>query len=136
MMKASADLVRDLNAVRLEEEDLFIAITAASDAYANGECHMMTGVITTMQLFITNPDKGKAVAYRLQALGVMMEYDELKNWIRADGAGPASIISKRTLVSAAAEHPLALIDGDILFDKESFLQRVLELAEPSGKEIN
>lgn len=131
-MKASADLVKDLNAARLEEEDLFMAITAASNAYENGECHMMTGVITTMQLFITNPDKAKAVAYRLQALGLMIENDDLKHWIRADGTGSEPIISKRTLVIAAAQHPLALIDGDILFEKESFLQRVLELAEPAS----
>jgi hypothetical protein len=75
-MKASADLVKDLNAVKLEEEDLCMAITAASNAYENGECHMMMDIITTMQLFVTNPDKGKAVVYRLQALGLITEEGE------------------------------------------------------------
>lgn len=135
-MKPNADMVCNLNAVRLKEEDLFEAIQAATDAYENGECHMMTGVITTMRLFITTPEKAKAVIFRLQALGVMIENDELKNWIRMDGGRAVPIIMQKALVSAAAAHPLSLIDGDILFEKESFLRRVLELAEPEGNNTN
>jgi hypothetical protein len=135
-MKPSADIVCTLNAVRLDEEDLFEAIQAATDAYENGECHMMTGVITTMQLFITTPEKAKAVVFRLQALGVMIENDQLKSWIRMDGARAVPTIMQKALVSAAAVHPLSLIDGDILFEKESFLRRVLELAESVGNYMN
>ncbi len=135
-MEPSIELVRDLNAVKLKKEDLFLAIKASSDACQNGDCHVMTGAITTMQLFVAEPNKAKAVVFRLQALGLMIENNDLKNWIRADGISPAPIISKRILVSAAAEHPLSLIDGDILFEKESFLQRVLELAEPESPTKN
>ena len=135
-MKPSASLVSDLNAVSLKEEDLTEAIRAAVDAYEQGECHMMTGVITTMQLFMAAPDKARAVIFRLQALGLVIETNEIATWIRSDGRGTAPSAVQRALVSAAAEHPLSFIDGDVLFEKESFLRRVLELAEPRGNSRN
>jgi len=135
-MKPCAGLVGDLNAVSLKAEELTDAIMAAIDAYEQGECHLMTGVITTMQLFMTAPHKAKAIIFRLQALGLMIETDEITSWIRSDGSrvGPTNV--QKALVSAAAEHPLSFIDGDILFEKESFLRRVLELAEPQGHIMN
>jgi hypothetical protein len=41
----------------------------------------------------------------------------------------------KALVSAAADHPLSIINGDVLFEKESFLRRILEFAEPQGKSV-
>ena len=125
-------MVNALNSIKLHEEDLFEAIHAATDAYEKGECHLMTGVIPTMQLFITAPDKAKAVIFRLQALGLMMENDEINNWIQLDGARALSATLQSAMIAAAAEHPLSLIDGDISFEKESFFRRVFELAEPQG----
>jgi hypothetical protein len=130
-MKVSTDFVSYLNAVKLEEEDVVEAIGVAIDAYDSGECHLMTGVITTMQLFVTAPHKARAIIFRLQALAIMLEKNELRNWIQADGATVAPA-AKKALISAVADHPLSLIDGDISFEKESFLQRVLEFAEPEG----
>ncbi len=127
-MKPSADLVRNLNAVKLNEEELFDAIGLATDAYDNGDCHLMTGAITTVQLYAHAPEKAKAIIFRLQALSLLIEDNELSNWIRMDETCFATPMAKRALISAAAEHPLALIDGDILFEKESFLRKVLELA--------
>ena len=130
-MKLSADLVSYLNSVRLEEEDVVEAIRVAIDAYDTGECHLMTGISTTMQLFVTAPHKAKAIIFRLQALAIMMENEELKNWIQVDGVTvlPAA---QKALISAVTDHPLSFIDGDISFEKESFLQRVLESAKPQG----
>jgi hypothetical protein len=41
-------------------------------------------------------------------------------------------VAHRALVSTAAVYPLSLINGDMMFDKESFLGRILELVEPDG----
>jgi hypothetical protein len=84
-MKPSTELVSVLNSIKLNQEDLFEAINVATDAYEKGDCHMMTGVITTMELFAAAPDKAKAVIFRLQALGLVMETDQLNSWIQADG---------------------------------------------------
>ncbi len=134
-MKARADFVSYLNAVNLEEDDVVEAIRVAIDAYDSGECHLMTGVITTMQLFVTAPHKARAVIFRLQALAIMMENDQLKGWLQPDGIGivPAA---QKALISAVTNHPLSLIDGDISFEKESFLRRVLESAKPQGNQRN
>jgi hypothetical protein len=131
-MKLSADLLGDLNAVRLREDELREVIKATIEAYAKGESQKLTGVIVAMQLFNNTPDKAKAIIFRLQALGLMIQNNELKNWIRTDGTSVAPIIVQKALVSATAEHPLSIIGDDILFEKESFLRRVLELAEPEG----
>jgi hypothetical protein len=132
-MKAIGDLVSHLNAVKLKEEEVVEAIRAAIEAYDSGESYLTASVTTTMQLFVTAPHKAKAIICRLQALVVMMENNELKNWTQADGFKiiPAA---QRALIAAVADHPLALIDGDISFEKESFLQRVLEFAEPQGNQ--
>jgi len=130
-MEPNAEVVRFLNAVRVEEQDLVEAIQCAADAYESGECYLMTGVVTTMRLFVTAPHKARAVIFRLQALAIMMENNELKNWVQLDGA---TIVpeAQKALIAAVACHPLSLIDGDISFEKESFLRRILESAEYQG----
>jgi hypothetical protein len=132
-MEFNAEFIRYLNAIRLEEEEIVQAIRFAIDAYDSGECHLMTGVLTTMQLFVAAPHKAKAIIFRLQALAVMMRNEELKNWVQADGVTIVPAAHK-ALISAVADHPLSLIDGDVSFEKESFLRRILEFAEPLGNQ--
>jgi hypothetical protein len=130
-IKASEELVRCLNDVRLEEEEIIEAIRAAIDACDSGECCLRSSVLTAIQLFPAAPNKARAVICRLRALATMMENNELKNWMQPDGA---TIIhaAQKSLIAAVACHPLSLVDGDISFEKESFLQRILKSAEPRG----
>ena len=125
------DFVRCLNAIRLQEEEVVEAIRAAIDACDSGECYLWSSVMTTMQLFPSAPHKARAVIFRLQALVMMMERNELKNWTQPDGF---KIVpgAQKALIAAVAYHPLSLIDGDISFERKSFLQRVLEYSEPQG----
>jgi hypothetical protein len=92
--------------------------------------------MTTIRLFNNSPEKAKAIIFRLQALAMMIEKDELGDWILGYGTSMMPTIAQKALVSAAADHPLALINGDVSFEKESFLRRVLEFAEPQGKDSN
>ena len=132
--KARADLVSYLNAVRLQEEEIVEAIRAAIDAHDSGECYLRSSVISTLQLFPTEPRKARAIICRLKALAIMMENNDLRNWMQADGANiiPAA---QKALIAAVAYHPLSLIDGSISFEKESFLQRILQFSEPQGNQI-
>ena len=66
----------------------------------------------------------------------MIENDELKNWLMADGGSVMPAIAHKALVSAAAIHPLSVINGEIAFEKESFLRRLLESAEYEGSDNN
>jgi hypothetical protein len=123
----------DLNAVRLREEELSEALAAARKAQEEGETNRWTGIMTTVRLFNNSPEKAKAIIFRLQALATMIEKDELGVWTHGYGISITPEIALTALVSAAADHPLSIIDGYVSFEKESFLRRVLELAEPQGR---
>ncbi len=131
-MKLSADMLDCLNSIELRDQKLREVIHATIEAYAKGESNKLTGIITTLQFFENTPDRAKAIIFRLQAIGLMIQKDELKDWIQRNGAGIAPTNIQKALVSATAEHPLSIVGDDILFERESFLQRVLELAEPEG----
>jgi hypothetical protein len=125
--KASAEFVDSLNTVRLKEEEIVEAIRAALDSADSGECHLRS-LTTTIQLFPTAPHKARAVIFRLQALAIMMERNELKDWMQPGGAEftPAG---QRAVIAAVTHHQLSLVNGDISFEKKSFLQRILMSAE-------
>ena len=138
-MKPSAsdlDSINDLNAVVLKEEELFEVIDAYRRTRGIGLRRAMKSVISEKKVYEETPDKAEAILFRLQALSMMMENNELSHWVLDEGTSVMPAIANRALVSAAAEHPLSLIDGDIAFEKESFLRRILELAEPEGSDSN
>jgi hypothetical protein len=138
-MKSSVsdqNFLNDLNAVRLREEELSRVLAAARQAQEEGKTDNWTGIMTTVRLFNDSPDKAKAIIFRLQALAVMIERDELGEWVLGYGTSLMPTIAHKALVSAAADHPLAIINGDVSFERESFLHRVLELAEPQGMDNN
>ena len=62
---------------------------------------------------------------------IMMERNELKNWMQP--GGPTFTPEGQTAaIAAVTHHPLSLVNGDISFEKESFLQRILESTEAQG----
>jgi hypothetical protein len=128
--------IDDLNAVVLREEELLRVINDTGWAHEMGICSMMTGWVASKKLYDEAPHKAKAILSRLQALSVLIENDELRNWMLADGAGVAPKIAHKALLSAAAHHPLSIINGEITFEKESFLRKILELSEHEGSNIN
>jgi len=138
-MKSSApdlDLVKSLNSIELKEEELLRVIDEYTTARDIGVCPAAMGRIAEKRLFEECPDKANAILIRLQALAALIRDDELKHWLLEDGVCVMPAIANRALVSAAAEHPLAIVNGDITFEKESFLRRILELAEPVGSADN
>jgi len=128
-----SNLLSDLNAVRVKEEDLSKVLAAARKAQQEGETNDWTGILTTIRLFDNSPQQAKAIIFRLQALETMIANDELGDWILGYGTRIMPTIALKAMVSAAADHPLSIINGNVLFEKESFLRRILEFAEPQGK---
>ncbi len=126
------NFLSDLNAVRVKEEDLSKVLVAAKRAQQEGETDDWMGILTTIRLFNNSPEQAKAIIFRLQALATMIANDELGDWILGYGTSIMPSIALNAMVSAAADHPLSIINGDVLFEKESFLRRVLEFAEPQG----
>ncbi len=128
---ASAEFVCRLNSIRLEEEEIASAIRAAIEACDSGESYVWSSIGTAMQLFPIQ--KARAVIFRLQALVMMMERKELRNWTESDGI---KIIpgGQKALIAAVASHPLSIIDGSISFEKESFIKKIIEFSEPPGNQ--
>jgi hypothetical protein len=138
-MKASVlgqDSIDDLNAIALQVDELFKVINDAIWAHEVGMCSLLTGWIATKRLHQEAPEKAEAILARLKALSAMIKNGELNDWLLADRAAVPPAIAHKAIVSAAADHPLSIIGGDITFEKESFLRRVLELAETEGRSSN
>ena len=130
-----SNFLRDLNAVRVKEEDLSKVLTVAKMAQQVSETNDWTGILTAIRLFNNSPEQAKAIIIRLQALATMIANDELGDWILGYGTSIMPTIALKAILSAAADHPLSMINGDVLFEKESFLLRVLESAEPQGENV-
>jgi hypothetical protein len=131
-MESSAmesNFLNGLNDIRVKEADLSKALAAARRARAEGETDHWTGILTTIRLFNDSSEEATAIIFRLQALAKMIANDELGDWILGYGTSILPSIALQAMVSAAASHPLSIINGDVLFEKESFLSRVLEFKE-------
>lgn len=126
------DFLNDLNAVRLEDEELARVLAEAKKIHAEGEADQWTGIMTTIQIHCNAPEKAKAIIFRLQALALMVQNDQLGEWILGYGTGIMPDVAEKALLSAAAGHPLSIVDGDVSFERESFLHRVLEAVESHG----
>jgi uncharacterized protein (DUF2267 family) len=129
-IKASAEFVDSLNTVQLKEEEIVEAIQATLDSADSGEC-CIRSLTSTIRLFPAAPHKARAVIFRLQALAIMMERNELKNWMHP-GSAEFTPAGQRAVIAAVTYHPLSLVNDEISFEKESFLQRILESAESQG----
>jgi hypothetical protein len=129
-IKASAEFVDSLNTVRLEEEEIVAAISLTLESADSGDCYLRS-LTTPIRLFPTAPNKARAVIFRLQAIAAMMERNELKDWMELGGT-TVRPDGQKAVIAAVTCHPLCLVNGDIAFEKESFLQRILESAESRG----
>ncbi len=130
-IKADKEFVDFLNAVRLKEVEIVEAIQVTVDSADSGEAYLRN-LTATIELFPTAPQKARAVIFRLQALSLMMERNELRNWM-LPGSSSFTKAGQRAVIAALTHHPLSLINGEITFEKESFLQRILLAAEYEGK---
>ncbi|NLT66125.1 MAG: hypothetical protein GXX84_05930 [Acidobacteria bacterium] len=129
-------LLSELNGVVLEEGELARVLAAAKQASYEGEADDMTGIMTTVQLYDNDPDKAKAIIFRLQALARVIAESDLDDWILGDRTGVIPAFTIGALLSAAADHPLCLEKGEVSFERQSFLSRALERAQPQGRDIS
>jgi hypothetical protein len=129
---ASESDLSALNAVVLKEAELFSVIDEFEKLREIGICSKLAGSIVENRAYEENPEKAKAILVRLEVLSMMIENDELKDWLSDENIGVMPAIANKALIAAAAKHSLSIIDGDTTFEKRSFLRRVLELAEPEG----
>lgn len=70
--------------------------------------------------------------FRMEALTRLLKEGKISGWVlpaQPDG----SIPTMEAVFAAAAVQPLIEKEGNVAFDREAFLKRVLELAEAEGQ---
>jgi hypothetical protein len=133
MKKSESDLqlLNIVNSVILKTSELLKVIRATTEFREGGNNRRVA--IASIRSFRGSSDKATAVILRLQALAKMAEKNELEHWVLASQTPFSPMIAHRALISATARHPLSLVNGDFVFEKEAFLRSVLELAKPEGR---
>lgn len=127
---STAKLQNELNAVTITVEDLLLATDEVhklppEDRNWEGRLHVMA------RLFHGTPRKGLSIEYRLVAMTKMIEAGTLPGWAMPQAADGSVQIAEPVWKATALE-PLILEESDAYFDQDSFLNRVLSMAEPEG----
>ena len=134
MENASSDLklLERLNSVKVTKRDIIRVVETANRAHAEGHPSDMLGLFATAKLFNKDIAKVQAIQFRMEALAVMMENNEIPGWTlgKSEDGG---ILTDDAVFDAVAKHPLSIVDGEITFERKSFLNKVLELAKPEGR---
>lgn len=123
--------IDNLNAVPVSTNDLLRAAedTAALDP-SDRSCFEVLA-ITVGKHFKNQPRKAGAVFFRMEALARLVSEEGAPGWTlprQPDG----SIPTQHAVFAAAAVEPLVIRDERATFERERFLAKVLELAEPEG----
>lgn len=125
-----AKLQNELNSVKITVDDLLLASREAhklppDDRNWEGRLHLMS------RLFRGTPRKGLSIEHRLIAMTRLIEAGVLPGWAVPQASDGSVNIAEPVWMAAAIE-PLILGEDEAFFDQDSFLARVLSMAEPEG----
>lgn len=130
-MPADDPLLRRISAVpvtQVEMVEFAVAMAAQQDpAGRSYEARTMWLV----QRYRGHSEKACAIEFRMQALARVFERGQIEGWT-LPGDATHGIPTHHAALAAAAAEPLILVDGRPAFDRRSFLDRVLQLADPNG----
>jgi hypothetical protein len=130
LSRSLLNMTSRLNSARVEIEDLLLATSEVHKLPVNdrgweARLHLM------VRLFPGESDKPQAIECRIDAMNELLTSGALPGWampLQPDG----SILVSEPVWKATASEPLLLDEHNAFFDKESFVKKVLELAEPNG----
>jgi hypothetical protein len=83
--------------------------------------------LAAIRLYPNDPDKVKAIIFRLEALARLLVNEGAPGWTLSLPDG--SDLTQEAVFAAAAVQPLIEQQGEVAFDRETFLEKVLELAD-------
>lgn len=123
--------LNSVNEVVVSFDDLWRVAGESEQLHKSGERDFEALIFMIAHFFKGEPRKAGAVLLRMQALARLLEEEGTPGWTlpkQPDGAIP----TQEWVFAAAAVQPLVEIDNDARFERESFLSKVLELAESEG----
>lgn len=127
---STSKLQSDLNAVTITVADLLLASKEVHDL-PKEDRDWEGRLMTMVRLFPGNPHKGLAVEHRLVAMSRILEAGVLPGWALPETPDGATFIAEPVWVATATEQ-LILGKHEARFNQQSFIDRVLSLAEPEG----
>ena len=124
------DLIK-LNAITVTKEEIETVANEINQHRAEYfDAELFCRFVTSL-FFDGNKHKADAVLFRLSAFAMLTRNNDLLTW--TSEIFPDNSVSIHTAIfSAAACEPLIDINGLYGFDKESFLNKVLEMVKPIG----
>jgi hypothetical protein len=135
-MSDDEELLGRINAVQVSTDDL-LDLAAACDEYRqqhpDREDEGMAGMYIAAQQASRNPAKAFALWSRMSALAKLLTEQGAHGWTFPNGKGDGGIFAQEAVFAAAAVHPLVQEGNEWVFDRATFLDRVLELAEADAR---
>ena len=130
-----AEELQRLNAVELDTGDVLAFLKAGVETRrqtVRTPRHVGVGPAATR--FLQREAAGKAMALlcRMQALADLL-HQGIPGWANPNSGAGVSAYSNTALFTAAAEHPLTWAGNTYAFERESFLARLLTLADPATR---
>jgi len=122
---ASRDMLSEANTTPVTKDDLLRIVDEAESSFPDARDLMAYAMAA--RGFIRDPDKMEAVMLRLKALSRFVSDEGAPGWTISlpDGV----VLTPEPVFAAAADQPLIEVGDDVGFDRETFLARVLEIAE-------
>jgi hypothetical protein len=123
---ASLRIINEVNNTPVSLEDIIAVIQGAGELEP-GDRDFTSHTLVAIRLFPGKPEKVKSIMFRLEALARFIEDEGTSGWALALPSG--AVLTQKPVFAAAAIHPLIDKDNQLSFDRDSFLQKVLELAD-------
>jgi hypothetical protein len=119
-------MMRQVNATPVSQEELLSVIREVRES--GPESRDMTGhALIAVRLYSDDPDKVKAIMFRLEALARLLSEQEAPGWTLSIPNG--AVLIQEPVFASAAVQPLVEQDGEVAFEREAFLEKVLDLAD-------
>jgi hypothetical protein len=126
-IEQTRNLVERLNKTTVTKKEI-LEIVEKSEHHDDERKNFFGHIQTLVALHQGDQEKVSAIMFRMEALAKLIQGEGIPGWTESE-APDGSVLTQESVFAAAAVHPLIEKDGDVEFDRESFLLRVLELAE-------
>ena len=131
-MPDSRKLIDRINSTLLTKEDIVRVVEECQKGHESGSPSDMLGMYTIAELYRGDFEKASAIYFRMFALAQFLEEEGAPAWTFKTDDG--SYMAEDSVFAATALHPLVERDNDLVFDRKTFLDRVLLLSEVEGEE--
>ena len=125
------NFLNSINEIQVTFDDLWRVADEAALLHESDEIDFEALMVVIARLYKGEPRKAGAVLLRMQALARLIGEEGAPGWTlpkQPDG----SIPTREWVLAAAAVQPLVESENDARFDKQAFLDKVLELSKEEG----